>query len=226
MRMRHKNNLEERLLACRDIMPVFGVPDKNLKRMCEEFTAYLDLKAVFGNANPVHLELGSGCGGFSIEYAKRNPHINVLAVERMGNVLITALENAQKENLPNLRFLNIPVEVLRCYIKDGEIEKILLNFSTPLPEKTREKQRLTSVRFLTIYKQLLTKKGEIHQKTDNMGFFEYSLSQFSKYGFTLQDISLDLHRSVYAEDNIVTEYEDKFASKGLPIYRVVAVKND
>lgn len=224
MRMRHKNNLDERLQNCTDIMPVLGVPDRNLKRMLEEYKNYLDLPALFGNDNPVYLELGCGCGGFSIEYAKRYPHINVLAVERMGNVIITALENAKKENLPNLRFLNIPVEVLQCYLQSGSIARIFLNFSTPLPETTREKQRLTSKRFLNIYKDLLPVGGEIHQKTDSMHFFEYSLEQFSTYGFKVKNISLDLHNSDFAAENIVTEYERKFAEKGMPIYRVEAVK--
>lgn len=224
MRMRHKNNLDERLSACGDIMPVFGVPDKNLKRMLEEYKNYLDLPALFGNHNPVYLELGCGCGGFSIEHAKRYPDVNLLAAERMGNVLITALENAKKESLPNLRFLNIPAEVLQCYLKSGSIARIYLNFSTPLPEKTREKQRLTSKRFLNIYKDLLPVGGEVHQKTDSMHFFEYSLEQFSLHGFKLKNISLDLHNSEFAAGNIVTEYEKKFTEKGMPIYRAEAVK--
>ncbi len=224
MRMRHKNNLDERLQNCADIMPVMGVPDKNLKRMLAEYRNYLDLKNLFGNDNPVYLELGCGCGGFSIEHARRYPHANVLAVERMGNVIITALENAKKEDLPNLKFLNIPVEVLQCYIQSGSISRIYLNFSTPLPEKTREKQRLTSDRFLNIYKDLLIKGGEIHQKTDSMHFFEYSLEQFSKNGLQLQNVNLDMHNSEFAAENIVTEYENKFLQKGLPIYRVEAVK--
>ncbi|MBP5242460.1 MAG: tRNA (guanosine(46)-N7)-methyltransferase TrmB [Clostridia bacterium] len=223
--MRHKSNLDERLKNCADIMPVMGVPDKNLKRMVEEYKNYLNLKEIFGNDNPVYLELGCGAGGFSIEHAKRFPNVNLLAVERMGNVLITALENAKKETLPNLRFLNIPVEVLECYLKSGEITRIYLNFSTPLPEKTRAKQRLTSPRFLQIYKNLLPVGGEIHQKTDSMFFFEYSLEQLSQIGFKLKNISLDLHRSEYAAENIITEYERKFSEKGQPIYRLEAVKS-
>ena len=224
MRMRHKPNLDERLHQCLDVMPVFGVPDRNLKRMLQEYQNYLDLKEIFGNDNPVYLELGCGCGGFSIEHAKRYPHINLLAVERMNNVIITALENAKKADLPNLRFLNIPVEVLECYIQRGKISRIYLNFSTPLPETTREKQRLTSKRFLNIYRNLLCEGGEIHQKTDSMHFFEYSLQQLSQHGFALQNISLNLHESEYVKDNIITEYEKKFLEKNMPIYRLEGVK--
>lgn len=224
MRMHRKNNLEERLKNCADVAPVMGVPDRNLKRLLETYRSYLDLPALFGNGNPVYLELGCGCGGFCIEYARRHPEVNLLAVERMSNVIITALENAKKADLPNLRFLNIPVEVLQCYLKSGTIGRIFLNFSTPLPEKTREKQRLTSQRFLNIYRDLLPVGGEVWQKTDNREFFEYSLEQFSSHGFRLKNISLDLHASPFAAENIVTEYERKFSDMGMPIYRLEAVK--
>lgn len=207
-------------------MPVPSVPDRNLKRMIEEYRNYLDLPAIFGNDNPVYLELGCGCGGFSIEHAKRHPDVNLLAVERMGNVLITALENAMPENLPNLRFLNIPVEVLQCYLHSGSIDRIYLNFSTPLPEKTRAKQRLTSDRFLRIYSDLLSDKGEIRLKTDSTFFFEYSLERLSVHGFTLQTVRFDLHHSEFAEGNIVTEYERKFLEKGETICYLEAVKKD
>lgn len=224
MRMHRKNNLEERLLRCTDVAPVMGVPDRNLKRLLENYREYLGLAAIFGNENPVFLELGCGCGGFCIEYARRHPEINLLAVERMSNVIITALENAKKAALPNLRFLNIPVEVLQCYLKSGSIGRIFLNFSTPLPEKTRERQRLTSPRFLNIYRDLLPVGGEVWQKTDNQAFFEYSLEQFSLHGFCLKNISLDLHKSAFAAENIVTEYERRFSDMGMPIYRLEAVK--
>jgi tRNA (guanine-N7-)-methyltransferase len=115
------------------------------------------------------------------------------------------------------------VEVLQCYLKSGSVQRIYLNFSTPLPEKSREKQRLTSDRFLKIYRDLLPDGGEIHQKTDSMPFFEYSLAQLSKNGFELKNISLDLHKSEFAAENIVTEYERKFSEKG-PIYRTEAIK--
>ncbi|MDE7158165.1 MAG: tRNA (guanosine(46)-N7)-methyltransferase TrmB, partial [Clostridiales bacterium] len=87
-----------------------------------------------------------------------------------------------------------------------------------------EKQRLTAPRFLNIYKKLLRAGGQIEQKTDSEPFFDYSLEQFQANGFTIKDISRDLHKSEYAAENIVTEYEHNFASKGFPIFRAVAVK--
>lgn len=224
MRMRHKRNLDERLKACEGIMPVASVPDRNLKRMAEEYRDELNYGEIFGNRNPVYLELGCGCGGFSIEHAKRYPDVNLLAVERMGNVLVTALENALGENLQNLRFLNIPAEVLQCYLPSGSVDRIYLNFSTPLPEKTRAKQRLTSDRFLKIYKDLLAEGGEIRLKTDSVFFFEYSLERLCANGFIVKTVRFDLHHSEFAADNIVTEYERKFSEKGQSICYLVAEK--
>ena len=99
-----------------------------------------------------------------------------------------------------------------------------MNFSTPLPERSREKQRLTSPRFLKIYDCLLKDGGQIVQKTDDKDFFEYSLQQFREFGYEVSEITRDLHRSEYAKENIVTEYEQNFIDKGMPIFRLVATK--
>ncbi len=224
MRMRRKRHLEERLEKCDEVLLARDYLNKDTLKAIEEKRSILNYREIFGNDNPVHVELGCGLGGFCIELAKRNPNINILAVEKISNVILTALENAQRENLPNLKFLNIPVECLEIYIPENSVERIYLNFSTPLPKKGYEKQRLTHSRFLKIYSKLLKDNCEVHQKTDSMHFFEYSLEQFSSNGFALKNISLDLHNSDFASENIVTEYEYSFSSKGMPIYRLEAVK--
>lgn len=224
MRMRRKRNLEPRVEACKSVLVARDKMNKEALEAIGERRYILSFKEIFGNDNPVYLELGCGLGSFAIEHAKRYPDINLLAVEKISNVLVTAMERAMGENLPNLRFLNMPVECLEAYISDESVERIYLNFSTPLPKSSYARQRLTSPRFLDIYKKILVKGGEIHQKTDSMPFFEYSLEQFSADGFILKNISLDLHSSKYAEDNIVTEYEKNFSDKGMPIYKLEAVK--
>ena len=103
------------------------------------------------------------------------------------------------------------------------IGRIYLNFSTPLPEAGREKQRLTSDRFLAIYKTLLAEGGEVVQKTDSAPFFDYSLRKFRENGFEVRDVTYDLHASEWAAENIVTEYEKNFSEKGMKICRAVAV---
>src|SRR5690606_25529071 len=103
-----------------------------------------------------------------------------------------------------------------------ELERIYLNFSDPWPKKRHAKRRLTHVNFLEIYKEILKPQGEIHFKTDNQKFFEFSLNSFADAGFRLRNITFDLHQSDVT-DNIMTEYEEKFAQQGMPIYRCEAV---
>ena len=224
MRMRRKRNLEPRLEACADILVVKKSPMLNLKEAAEHYRALFDYEAMFGNRNPVRLEVGCGNGGFIIELAKREPNVNFLAVEICSNVILTAMERLKAESVHNVRFLNIPAEVLPCYIPEGSLETVYLNFSTPLPESSRERQRLTAPRFLKIYHALLKDGGEIIQKTDSEPFFDYSLEKYAENGYEVTAVTRDLHHSKYAKDNIITEYENNFIQKGLPIFRAVAVK--
>lgn len=220
MRMRKKRNLEEKMASVSDILTVLITEDKNYNTAVLE-KEYLDFEKIFGNGNPAELELGCGKGQFACEIAKRNPDINYLAVEINPNVIYMAAKKAKDAGLKNLHFVQCRGEYLPKYIKDNSIEKIYLNFSCPFPKKKYESHRLTSERFLEIYKKLLKEGGEIHQKTDNMEFFEYSLEKFSQNGFAMKNISLDLHNSDF-EENIMTEYEKRFTDLGQPIYRLEA----
>ena len=132
-----------------------------------------------------------------------------------------AIDKARELKLDNIMFLCGTAEYLPSYIPNNSIEEIYLNFSCPFPKKSHEAHRLTNPRFLEIYKPMLKKGSAICQKTDNMHFFEYSIESFSKCGFKLSNISLDLHNSDF-EGNIETEYEQKFSSQGYPIYRLEA----
>ena len=222
MRMRRKRNLEPRLEACSDILAARGVPMKDLKKAAEEYRALFDYEELFGNQNPVRLEIGCGNGGFVSEAARREPDVNFLAVEIISNVIVTAMERIKKENVQNVRFLNIPAEVLPCFVPRKSVECIYLNFSTPLPGSTHARQRLTSPRFLAIYRGLLKDGGTIVQKTDSEDFFDYSIEQLLLNGFAVEDVTRDLHNSDAAKDNIVTEYERQFAGQGKPIFRLIA----
>ncbi|MCH5320973.1 MAG: tRNA (guanosine(46)-N7)-methyltransferase TrmB, partial [Eubacterium sp.] len=181
----------------------------------------INFKELFGNDNPVYLEVGSGKGQFGCTFAKLNPDKNILCVERNRNVLILAIDRAREMELKNIRFLSGMAEFLPSYIEEGSVEEIYLNFSCPFPKHKHIAHRLTNPRFLEIFKRIIKPDGVICQKTDNMHFFEYSIEQFSACGFKLSNISLDLHNSDF-EGNIVTEYENKFASQGFPIYRLEA----
>ncbi len=173
---------------------------------------------VFGNDNPIHLEVGTGKGKFITEMAKLHPHINFIGVELYDSVIVSALKKLLETELPNVKLLQVNAKDLRNFFAKGEVSRIYLNFSDPWPKKRHEKRRLTHKNFLEIYEDILIDKGEIHLKTDNQAFFEYSLLSFSAYGLLLKDISLDLHNSDF-EGNIMTEYEEKFSEKGNRIYR-------
>lgn len=223
MRLRRKKNLEARLEACSAILQCPVLQDKDCRTALNE-KEYLDFSELFGNDRPVMLEIGCGLGGFACRLAQREPQINLLAVEKNENVIVEGCERALAEQIPNLRFLAIGAEYLPKFIPEGSISRIYLNFSCPFPKATYASHRLTNRRFLAIYDALLAPGGEIHQKTDNMGFFEYSLQEFSQFGYGLKNISLDLHHSDF-EGNICTEYERKFSEMGKPIYRLEACRN-
>lgn len=222
MRMRRKKYLDERLEACGDYLYMIETDEKNF-RTAIETKEYFNFKKLFGNDNPVHMEIGCGKGQFAFEIAKRNPNINYIAVEKSANVIVPAVEKAVEAKLPNIRYIKGSAEYLPKYIPDRSIERIYLNFSCPFPKKRYANHRLTNKFFLALYDMMLAKGAEIHQKTDNIHFFEYSIEQLSDYGFTIKNISLDLHNSDF-EGNIVTEYEKRFSDLGQPIYRLEAYK--
>lgn len=220
MRMRKKKNLEERLEKVSDVLVVSNLEDLNFATATEQ-KEYIDLEALFGRPAPLFLEIGCGKGKFALEYAALHPEINLLAVEKSANVIVEACEKTQKAGLSNLKFLKGGAEYLEKYLRPGSVCRIFLNFSCPFQKESYDIHRLTHARFLKIYRTLLSPGAEIHQKTDNMRLFEFSLEQLSQAGFTLKNVSLDLHNSGF-EGNIETEYEHRFVSLGQPIYRLEA----
>ena len=176
---------------------------------------------IFGNDHPIHIEVGSGKGAFITGMAKANPDINYIGIDIQKSVLSYALDKVLEADVPNIKLLWVDGSELTNYFADGEIDRLYLNFSDPWPKKRHEKRRLTYKSFLDTFKQILPEKGEIHFKTDNRGLFEYSLVSFSQYGMVLKGVWLDLHASDF-EGNVLTEYEQKFSSKGQVIYRVEA----
>ena len=176
---------------------------------------------IFGNDHPIHVEVGSGKGAFVSGMAMANPEINYIGIDIQKSVLSYALDKVLATDVPNIKLLWVDGSDLTDYFEEGEIDRLYLNFSDPWPKKRHEKRRLTYQSFLATYQQILPENGEIHFKTDNRGLFEYSLVSFSQYGMKLKGVWLDLHASDF-EDNVLTEYEQKFANKGQVIYRVEA----
>jgi len=224
MRMRKKRNFDARMEACGSLLLAKGANGiLNMKEAAENYRALIDFSSAFGNENPVALEIGCGKGGFVIALAKATPNVNYLALEKMSNVILTPMEEVKKEGVENVRFLNIRAECLPCYIPEGSLDAIYLNFSTPLPKLGYATQRLTHRNFLEVYKKLLKKGGRILQKTDDRDFFDFSLEEYKACGFALENVTYDLHENGNPAWNIITEYEQKWVERGLPIHRVEAV---
>ncbi len=180
----------------------------------------------FKNQNPCHCEIGCGKGRFIVETTLRNPDINHIAIEREPQVLAMALKLSRTlEADKNIAFINTDADMFSEIFGENEIERIYLNFSDPWPNRKKwAKRRLTYRRYLNLYKEALTKNGEIFFKTDNLQLFEFSLEEFKECGWELQNVTYDLHNSGYV-GNIMTEYEEKFSEKGQPIYRLEAKLN-
>ena len=188
MRIRRKKHLEERLENAKDVLIV---PERDIVnvKVAIENKKYYDFNKIFGNDNPVELEIGCGKGGFITQKALLNPNVNFVAVEMLENIIVMACELAKKNGLNNIRFLNTGAEYLPRYIKDESISNIYLNFSPPFPKDGQEGKRLTSKRFVNYYKDFLVKGGKVYQKTDDKEFFEFSKNSLKENGFEVSDLT-------------------------------------
>ena len=213
MRLRNKPWAKDKIQS----HPQFVVPNP------EEYKGRWN--ELFENDNPLHIEVGSGKGRFITGMAAANPDINYIGIEVFESVIVYALNNVIEADLPNVKLLQVNAVDLQKYFAKGDVSRVYLNFSDPWPKTRHEKRRLTYSSFLNIYENILPEKGEIHFKTDNRGLFQYSLTSMSQYGMILKDVNLHLHDS-QPEDNVMTEYEEKFSNKGSRIYRVEAQFNN
>ncbi|MBR4345277.1 MAG: tRNA (guanosine(46)-N7)-methyltransferase TrmB [Lachnospiraceae bacterium] len=178
-------------------------------------------KELFGNDNPIHIEIGMGKGHFLTTLAQQNPDINYIGIERVATVLYKAERKQQELNLENLILIAFNAEKIDQIFDKNEIERIYLNFSDPWPKDRHAMRRLTSPKYLEMYNSFLSPEGYIAFKTDNRPLFDYSLETAPLSGWKVRDITYDLHNSEYMEGNIMTEYEMKFSAEGVPINRMV-----
>ena len=179
-------------------------------------------RKLFGNDNPIYMEIGMGKGRFLMQLAKLCPDINFIGVERYGSVLYRALQKMEAEPLTNIRFLCIDADILPEIFAEGEIDKIYLNFSDPWPKDRHAKRRLTSRQFLDRYDKILKKDGVLEFKTDNRPLFDFSLEEVNASKWKLDAFTYDLHHDeVMNRGNIMTEYEEKFSSIGNPICKMI-----
>lgn len=183
---------------------------------------------VFGNDNPIHIEIGMGKGQFLLTLAKQNPNINYIGIERYSSVLLRALEKFDTEEfmeLQNIRVICMDAFELPEVFSLGEVAKIYLNFSDPWPKSRHANRRLTSTRFFGQYDKVLAQNGVVEFKTDNRPLFEFSLEQVEEAGWRLLAHTFDLHNDeAMNEGNVMTEYEEKFSSMGNPIHKLIATR--
>ncbi|WZX99533.1 tRNA (guanosine(46)-N7)-methyltransferase TrmB [Bacillus sp. FSL W7-1360] len=209
MRLRHKPWARETLAAHPDI--VVAEPERYRGKW----------HMAFDQAQPLYVEVGTGKGKFLTEMAQKYPDIHFIGIEKYESVLLTALERVKKAGISNVRLLAQDVAKLDHFFAEDELDRLFINFTDPWPKNRHERRRLTYQSFLMQYQYVLNPDGEVHFKTDNRGLFEYSLQSMSTYGMAFHDVSLDLHKSGL-EGNVMTEYEERFVQKGLPIYRLEA----
>lgn len=177
---------------------------------------------LFGNDNPIYIEIGMGKGKFIIDNALKYPNINFIGIEKYDSVVVRAIQKLENKDIPNLKIIRMDaLEIDDVF--DHEISKIYLNFSDPWPKDRHAHRRLSSEIFLKKYDNVFKDIKNITMKTDNRKLFEYSVKSFVDYGYKINDISLDLHCDIYP-DNIMTEYEERFVNKGNQIYMVDVTK--
>jgi len=181
-----------------------------------------NFKDIFKNDNPIYIEIGMGKGNFIIENSLKYTDINFIGIEKFDSVMVRAVQKLEEYNIPNLKLIKMDaLDIDSIFYK--EVSCIFLNFSDPWPKKRHTNRRLTSNPFLKKYDFIFKGTNKIVMKTDNRHLFEYSISSLTNHGYKINDVSLDLH-SDNRLDNIETEYEKKFVSKGMVIYYMEAIK--
>lgn len=185
-------------------------------------------KQLFGNDNPVYIEIGMGKGQFILTLAKQNPDVNYIGIERYSSVLLRALEKFDTEEyceLRNIRFVCMNAMEIAEVFEPGEVDRIYLNFSDPWPKARHAKRRLTSHQYFERYEKILAFDGVVEFKTDNRDLFDFSLEEVEIAGWVLLAKTYDLHNDpMLNRGNIMTEYEEKFSSMGNPIHKLIAMR--
>ena len=207
MRMRKKKNLIHRMERCGDrlIREPYSMPGK--------------WRELMPQARELRLERGCGKGRFTAGTAAAEPDVLVIAVERVPDAMVMAMERCAAQGLTNVFFIDANADQLPLFFAPGEADRIYINFCDPWPSNRHAKRRLTHPDFLLRYRQVLAEAGEIHFKTDNRDLFEWSLFQFPRVGFGVSEVTRDLHAD--GIHGVMTDYEEKFHNLGTPINRCV-----
>ena len=210
MRMRKKKNLVPRMERCGNFL------------IQEPYSMVGKWRQLMPDAREVRLELGCGKGRFTAGTASQERDVLFIAVEMVPDAMVVAMERCVRAGLTNVYFVDANADQLPYFFAPGEIDRIYLNFSDPWPGNRHAKRRLTHGNFLKLYRQVLKMGGQIHFKTDNQPLFEFSVEEIPRFGFTLSEVTRNLHE--HGPVGVMTDYEAKFYEQGLPINRLVATQ--
>lgn len=210
MRMRKKKNLQARMERCETCW------------IKEPVALRGKWSTLMPERTAVHLELGCGKGRFTCEMAAQHPTVLFIAIERVQDAMVIAMERAISAGLSNVFFIDGDAAKLSDFFGADEIDRIYINFCDPWPGTGHARRRLTHEGFLRSYREVLGQEGQIHFKTDNQDLFSFSLFQFPKAGYSLTEVTRNLHGN--GIQGVMTDYEEKFHQQGMPICRCVGTK--
>ena len=208
MRMRRRNNLAPRMGACESVW----IHDPEALRG--------KWRSLMPSCRELRVDVGCGKGKFTVETAEAEPDVLLIAIERVQDALVLAMEAAIRKGLKNVFFVSLDAANIDQFFADDEIDLLYINFCDPWPKSNQRKRRLTHGNFLKKYRQVLAEGGQIHFKTDNDKLFEWSLEEIPQFGFTLSEVTRDLHAD--GPVGVMTDYERKFYGEGKSINRCVA----
>ena len=208
MRMRKKKNLLPRMEACSSCL------------VRDPFTMRGHWRTLMPDAKELRVELGCGKGRFTVDTALSEPDVLLIAVEKVPDAMVVAMERAMDAGLKNVFFVDGDAALLPDMFASGEVDRLYINFCDPWPTKRHAKRRLTHGNFLKLYRKVLKDGGQIHFKPDNAPLFAWSVEEIPQFGFTLSEVTDDLHAN--GAVGVMTDYEAKFHELGTPIHRLVA----
>ena len=219
VRMRKKPNLQPRMERCASVLET--APEQHRGRWLDDMSRLTGRERPFSE---LHIELGCGKGRFTAGMAEENPDVLFVAIEKVPDAMVVAMERVCASELDNVRFLDRDAAQLGEFFAEGEARRIYINFPDPWPKKKQFKRRLTAPSFQKLCAAALAPGGEIWFKTDNSPLFEWSVELLAAGGWELREVTRDLHEN--GPVGVMTDYEAKFHAQGVKINRLVAVKGE
>ena len=208
MRMRKKKNLKPRMEACSALW------------VRDPFAQKGHWHDLFPEAREIRVEVGCGKGRFTAGTAENEKDVLLIAVEKVPDAMVVAMERCRDAGLTNVFFVDGDAALLPDMFDKDEVDRIYINFCDPWPRSNQAKRRLTHGNFLQVYRKVLKMGGQVHFKSDNDKLFAFSVEEIPQFGFELSEVTTDLHAN--GPVGVMTDYEAKFHEMGKNINRCVA----